>query len=135
MPQPQPPIEAHISGLRYVPMPDADDARAQFMTWLEDEGDILFARPAGAEHWIGLRNFGFTTAILLGQIGDHTGINDRWCYHSAAAAYRALAEWDGTGEPAGWHRHPGTGRRLAEELGCVDEDGAEVEIGTIYVRW
>jgi len=26
-------------------------------------------------------------------------------------AQRALAGWDGTGEPSGWHRHPSSGRR------------------------
>lgn len=37
--------------------------------------------------------------------------DDRWCYHSKEAAVKALSEWDGTGEPMGWHRHPPTGRR------------------------
>lgn len=39
------------------------------------------------------------------------GYSDRWCYRCAEEAVEALAAWDGTGEPAGWHRHPASGRR------------------------
>jgi hypothetical protein len=61
----------------------------------------------------------FTTAIVSGI--NRYGYEDRWCYHKVADAIKALAEWDGTGEPKGWHRHPSTGRR-------VDENGE------MYVR-
>lgn len=40
-----------------------------------------------------------------------TCYEDRWCYSDLAKAAQALAEWDGTGEPQGWHKHPDTGRR------------------------
>lgn len=39
---------------------------------------------------------------------------DRWCYHSVEQAIEAARAWDGIwpdSEPAGWHRHPATGRR------------------------
>jgi len=39
------------------------------------------------------------------------GYEDRWCYHTPDAAAQALAEWNGEGEPQGWHRHPSSGRR------------------------
>ena len=39
---------------------------------------------------------------------------DRWCYHSIEAAKKALDEWKEGPEPAGWHRHPSTGRRREE---------------------
>lgn len=42
--------------------------------------------------------------------GDGT-YDDVWQYQSIAHALEALLEWDGTGEPTGWHRHPATGRR------------------------
>lgn len=47
---------------------------------------------------------------------DQTGYNDRWCYHNYTDAVKALNNWDGMGEPEGWHRHPNSGRR-------VDKDG------------
>jgi len=60
--------------------------------------------------WIA--RFAFSTAILYGL--TLTGHRDRWCYPTAADARRALAEWNGRGEPLGWHRHPDTGRRIDE---------------------
>jgi len=51
----------------------------------------------------------FTWAILADL--DEWGYEDRWCFSSLAGAQLALAAWDGNGEPQGWHRHPGTGRR------------------------
>jgi hypothetical protein len=54
----------------------------------------------------------YTAAVIVGP--EHNLLNaydDRWCYHSIAAAWEAAVRWDGTGEPYGWHRHPGTGRR------------------------
>ena len=57
----------------------------------------------------------YTCAILAGL--DAWGHDDRWCYQTAADARRALDEWDGTGEPQGWHRHPATGRRVDKATG------------------
>jgi hypothetical protein len=57
--------------------------------------------------------FAFTCAILYDL--DAWGYADRWCYHTHADAVRALAEWDGTGEPTEWHRHPATGRRYDKD--------------------
>jgi hypothetical protein len=48
------------------------------------------------------------------------GYEDRWCYSSYEKAKAALDAWsgeDGT-EPAGFHRHPDSGRRR-------DPDGTE----------
>lgn len=53
--------------------------------------------------------FIFTSAIVVGL--DEAGYSDRYCYHTMADARQALDEWDGTGEPEGWHRHTSTGRR------------------------
>lgn len=56
----------------------------------------------------------FTTAIVIGKIGDRDSYYDRWCYHDEEHARAALRSWeaaDMTGEPSGWHRHPRTGRR------------------------
>lgn len=39
------------------------------------------------------------------------GIDEAWCYESLGEALAALAQWNGEGEPAGWIRHPQSGRR------------------------
>jgi hypothetical protein len=52
-----------------------------------------------------------TDAILLISVDRAMlGYEDRWCY-APGTADRALAAWNGAGEPEGWHRHPTTGRR------------------------
>jgi hypothetical protein len=54
----------------------------------------------------------FTAAVIIGP--RHNLLNaydDRWCYQTRDAALAAAAAWDGTGEPAGRHRHPDSGRR------------------------
>lgn len=48
---------------------------------------------------------GITTADY-----DDGGYDDVWCYPSFPAACRAALQWDGQGEPVGWHWHPATGR-------------------------
>jgi hypothetical protein len=59
--------------------------------------------------------FLFTHAIITGRIGNRSTYEDRWCYATSAKAIAAIEAWDGTGEPVGWHRHPGTGRRRTED--------------------
>ena len=98
-----------------------DAEREAETRFIEEVGEGLYGYvrhfPDGECAWIA--RFMYTTAILYGL--TRTGHRNRWCYHTAADARRALDEWDGVGEPKGWHRHPDTGRR-------VDEDGQE------YVR-
>jgi hypothetical protein len=43
------------------------------------------------------------------SIGNFT--TDFYCYHNRPAAIYALAMWSGEGDPVGWVRHAGTGRR------------------------
>jgi hypothetical protein len=57
--------------------------------------------------------FIYTSAIL--DSVSRMGHENRWCYHTRADAQRALAQWDGTGEPQGWFRHPDSGRRVNEQ--------------------
>jgi hypothetical protein len=55
----------------------------------------------------------FTHAIIIGDVRG-VGPDDRWCYASLNSAIIWLLEWKKRGfegEPAGWHRHPATGRR------------------------
>lgn len=53
----------------------------------------------------------FHWTLITGAVGDPYGYDDRWCYPDREVAHRALAEWDGAGEPRGWHRHPNSNRR------------------------
>lgn len=71
--------------------------------------------PDGEVAWVG--RLIFTCAVYYGW-RPHGHLN-RWCYPTLADARRALLEWDGTGEPDGWHRHPYSGRR--RDLATGDE--------------
>ncbi len=72
--------------------------------------------PDGSRAWVA--RFIYTSAILVATEQDAPyGYTDRWCYETHADARRALEEWDGTGEPKGWHRHPDTGRRVNKATG------------------
>lgn len=53
----------------------------------------------------------FTWRLCVSDPDDFCGYDDGWCYKDFAVALEALKQWDGTGEPQGWHRHPGSGRR------------------------
>jgi hypothetical protein len=80
----------------------ADD----FLRWLERDCRIMEPRYLPGGRWAGLLPLMFTTAVVSGRVGDIHGYSGRWCYHTRDAALAALAAWDGTGEPAGWHRDP-----------------------------
>jgi hypothetical protein len=53
-------------------------------------------------------------ALIVAEIGDSTGYYDRWCFSPRAKADVAFDEWEGEGEPKGWHRHPMSGRRRTD---------------------
>lgn len=42
---------------------------------------------------------------------DYCGYADRYCFATRELAEKVFNDWDGIGEPEGWHRHPKTGRR------------------------
>jgi hypothetical protein len=42
---------------------------------------------------------------------DWSGYEDRYCFATYELAKTAFDEWNGKGDPAGWHKHVGTGRR------------------------
>lgn len=58
----------------------------------------------------------FTARLGVGMTMAAT-LDDAWCYPSAERALQALDEWDGQGEPIGWHRHPATDRRRDPDTG------------------
>ncbi len=81
-----------------------------FLTWLKAQGykDIKII---GENKWTGIHRFIFTHAIIVGNLNDCFGYEDRWCYETYEKAKAALEAWGGKGEPENWHRHPATGRR------------------------
>lgn len=96
-----------------------DDAMAQaqiatFLYWLENDANYTDARDLGDGRYAAIMPLMFTHAIITGRIGNKDMYEDRWCYAGYDKAAAALEAWDGTGEPDGWHRHPGTGRRREE---------------------
>lgn len=106
-----------------------------FLQWLNDQAGIEQPKLIPGGRYAGLRPMLFTWAICVAKVGDFWGIDRQWCYHDRDAAELALAAWDGTGEPIGWHRDPLTGRRVSETGDELDENGQPVgEIGKIYVR-
>jgi len=54
----------------------------------------------------------FTARLTIGLPGEMY-YDDGWCYETVADATVAMFAWDPekNEEPAGWHRHPTSGRR------------------------
>lgn len=81
------------------------------MDWdAELDAWVVKDAPDGRRVWV--MPFMFTAAVIIGPPDSWT-YDDRWCYATAALAATHARAWDaepGT-EPAGWHRHPDTGRR------------------------
>jgi hypothetical protein len=93
--------------------------QAQYLTTMIGMGYYSVKPIRNQEYWVGLFDFLFTTAIIVGKMGDTLNIYDRWCYHSREDAQKALDNWNGIDEPEGWHRHPSSGRRRQNGLEIV----------------
>lgn len=105
-----------------------------FLVWLSDQG-FLSPRVLDEARWAAVLPLAYTSAVAIGPMFDRVSIDDRWCYETRQKALDALAAWDGSGEPVGWHRHPGTGRRVSLDPSERDETGKEVgAIGVLYRR-
>lgn len=104
-----------------------------YKLWLVSNGytDIRLL-PRG--RYAAVAKFAFTHAIITGHLFDFINLENRWCYRSHDKALQALEHWDGDGEPTGWHRHPASGRRVAETDGEIGDDGLLVELGASYRR-
>jgi hypothetical protein len=103
-----------------------------FRDWLVTEAGFKNPRAISDEVWAGVKQFAYTYAIVIGQIGDQSGYIDRWCYKTDALAQAALDAWDGVGEPTGWHRHPLSGRRVSDNPNTIDDRGRRVPVGEMY---
>lgn len=98
-------------------MPDFDNHDSKRgVTLPEDAADLLtnpiaartFDDGHRAEVWV--MTYGKGRLILMPH-ADSFDVIDGWCYETLLGAVIALAAWDGEGEPAGWMRHPMSGRR------------------------
>lgn len=93
---------------------------AEFFTHLHRMGNSD-PRVISGDRYACIMPFMFTTAILVGRLGDAVTYDNRWCYKSYADAKAALDAWDPDtdNEPDGWHRHPMTSRRREYEDGVL----------------
>jgi hypothetical protein len=110
-------------------------AEQDFVRFLHEDCGLRLIRRLPDGRFAALREFAYTVAVVVVNNGDRVGEADRWCYHHVVAAALALEAWDGTGEPAGWHRHPASGRRVSEDPDEIDDDGNRVgAVGVVYER-
>lgn len=88
-------------------------ADPDFSEWLcsPDGGGCVDDKLIGDGIYAAIKPLLFHWTLIVGQVGDRQGFEDRWCYESRAKAEAGLRAWDGSGEPTGWHRHPKTSRR------------------------
>ena len=74
----------------------------------------LAPTPVPGDRYAVVSQFAFTVGVLVGDLFDDYGYNDRYCYETLSVALRALVEWRNRGfegEPIGWHRETRTARR------------------------
>lgn len=71
----------------------------------------MAARPIPGRKYVAMRKMIYTTALIVGDIGDFSGYSRQYCYSTTDAAMAAFATWDGLGDPLGWHREAISGRR------------------------
>lgn len=104
-----------------------------YLLWLRAQG-YLAVKLLDRERYAAVAPKMYTQAVIVGRIGDFDSIADGWCYPDFSSAKAALDAWDGRGEPEGWHRHPASGRRVAQSDGEFDDDGQPVRKGDLYRR-
>lgn len=85
----------------------------EFFVWLtsEDGGSCVEVKDLGDGIYAAIRRLMYHWTMIVGMVGDINGYEDRWCYATRELAEKGIREWDGNGEPSGWHRNPRTGRR------------------------
>src|ERR1700744_5587617 len=84
----------------------------EVMRWLEEERFYPAQKIADdGSQIVAVCPMIYTWAILVGI--DAGGSKGRYCYADCASAFAAYEDWNGNAgtEPAGWIRHPMTGRR------------------------
>lgn len=99
-----------------------------FADILRDHAQQLITTPDGPDGYTYFRvypngrsaaivRFLFSSAIVdnIQGYGMTLTYQNRWCYKSYVDAIGALNDWDGEGEPEGWHRHLPSHRRRDEK--------------------
>ena len=86
---------------------------SEFIEWLgNDDNRAVKVKVFSCGLYGAVKKLLFHWTLIIGQVGDTVGYDDRYCYQTEALARAALEAWDGRSEPqGGWHRHPSTGRR------------------------
>jgi hypothetical protein len=105
-----------------------------FLQWLITEAGYSSPKIIPGGRWAAIIPKMFTHAIAIGPLFDYCSITTSWCYETREEAKAALVAWTGYGEPAGWIRHPDSGRRVARSENEFDENDRPVPIGEVYVR-
>lgn len=109
-------------------------AEVRFLTWLIEVCAYRDARPLPGSRYVAIAPKMFTFAIVTGSMFDYLSVADGWCYDTYDQAKAALDAWDGQGEPKGWRRHPGSGRRMSQSDNERDDNGNRVAAGMLYRR-
>jgi hypothetical protein len=104
-----------------------------YLQWLIDECGYMHPRPLPGDRWAVVWRKAYTHAIIIGRMFDRTGYDHNFCYETYAQAKAALDAWDGIGEPQGWFRDPGTGRRRTRT--ADEKDGNGTVIGAVGVEY
>lgn len=90
------------------------NAESFFRELMDMDSMIVAARDRGDGTYAAIKPLIFHWTMMIGDIGDLQNINDRYCYGDELLAATGLEEWERRGwegEPKGWHRHLGSGRR------------------------
>lgn len=84
----------------------------EWQEYPQGSGQYGLVRRLDEDRYVGVIPFLFTWGVVVGRLGDVNHFyDDRWCYDDLNTAVLAATVWEGKGEPTGWHRHLGSGRR------------------------
>lgn len=84
-----------------------EDGRAVTPSWAKAEKVFADGRVA----YVVAMVYTYRLTISSSESAVSGCYDDGWCYTTEYQAVTALNNWDGQGEPTGWHRHPPSGRR------------------------
>lgn len=84
------------------------DLSEEYNQYYADLNECIVSKVANGR-LIGVVRFLYTVAIIADL--NEVGYRNRWCYKDLVTCLGAFGDWDGVGEPEGWHREPFTGRR------------------------
>lgn len=100
----------------YAAMVVPTPASTEYAEWLKtpDGGNCTHIKILDGGFYIAIKPLLFHWTLILGPIGDKECYLDHYCYGDQGRALLGLIQWNGKGDPNGWHRHAKTGRRRPE---------------------